>query len=66
MSTALLFEHHADGLGRDRHWPANERDHELTLASVLVLPGALIAGVLGMNFRLGVFDTTPTSGWSWP
>lgn len=27
----------------------------LTLASVLLLPGALIAGVLGMNFKLGFF-----------
>jgi Mg2+ and Co2+ transporter CorA len=30
----------------------------LTLASVLILPGTLIAGVMGMNFRLGVFGTT--------
>ncbi len=30
----------------------------LTLASVLVLPAALIAGVMGMNFKLGVFQTT--------
>jgi magnesium transporter len=28
----------------------------LTLVSVLILPGALLAGVMGMNFRLGVFD----------
>ncbi|HXG76162.1 MAG TPA: CorA family divalent cation transporter [Gaiellaceae bacterium] len=29
----------------------------LTLASVLLLPGSLVAGILGMNFRLGVFET---------
>lgn len=29
----------------------------LTLASVLLLPGALIAGVMGMNFDLGIFET---------
>jgi Mg2+ and Co2+ transporter CorA len=28
----------------------------LTLASVLILPGTLLAGVMGMNFRLGLFD----------
>jgi magnesium transporter len=28
----------------------------LTLASVLILPGSLIAGVLGMNFKLGFFQ----------
>jgi len=28
----------------------------LTLASVLILPGTLLAGVMGMNFQLGVFD----------
>lgn len=28
----------------------------LTLASVLLLPGSLIAGIFGMNFRLGFFD----------
>ena len=28
----------------------------LTLASVLLLPGALVAGVLGMNFRVGLFE----------
>ena len=27
----------------------------LTLGSMLFLPGALVAGVLGMNFRLGFF-----------
>jgi Mg2+ and Co2+ transporter CorA len=28
----------------------------LTLASVLLLPGSLIAAVLGMNFRVGFFE----------
>lgn len=28
----------------------------LTLASVIVLPGALLAGIMGMNFRLGLFE----------
>ena len=28
----------------------------LTLASVLLLPGALIAGILGMNFKVGLFE----------
>jgi Mg2+ and Co2+ transporter CorA len=28
----------------------------LTLASVLLLPGALVAGVLGMNFKVGFFE----------
>lgn len=28
----------------------------LTLASVLILPGSLIAGILGMNFELGFFE----------
>jgi Mg2+ and Co2+ transporter CorA len=28
----------------------------LTLASVLLLPGALIAGVMGMNFRLPLYE----------
>ena len=30
----------------------------LTLVSVLLLPGALIAGVMGMNFKLGLFDNS--------
>jgi magnesium/cobalt transport protein CorA len=34
----------------------NEIMKVLTLASVLLLPGALIAGVMGMNFRLGLFE----------
>ena len=28
----------------------------LTLASVILLPGALIAGVMGMNFKVGLFQ----------
>jgi magnesium transporter len=36
----------------------NEIMKILTLASVLILPGAWIAGVMGMNFRLGVFNET--------
>jgi magnesium transporter len=35
----------------------NEIMKVLTLASVLLLPGALIAGVMGMNFKVGVFET---------
>jgi magnesium transporter len=34
----------------------NEIMKVLTLASVLLLPGALVAGVLGMNFRVGFFE----------
>ena len=30
----------------------------LTLASVLLLPGSLIAGILGMNFKLSLFENT--------
>jgi magnesium transporter len=30
----------------------------LTLASVILLPGALLAGVMGMNFKVGLFNTT--------
>jgi magnesium transporter len=37
----------------------NETMKVLTLGALLFLPGALIAGVLGMNFRVGLFDT----GW---
>jgi len=36
----------------------NEIVKVLTLASVLLLPGALVAGVLGMNFDLGIFENT--------
>jgi magnesium transporter len=35
----------------------NEIVKVLTLASVLLLPGALIAGVMGMNFKVGLFDS---------
>lgn len=34
----------------------NEIMKVLTLASVLLLPGALIAGVMGMNFKIGIFN----------
>lgn len=36
----------------------NEIMKVLTLVSVLFLPGALLAGVLGMNFQVGLFDQT--------
>jgi magnesium transporter len=29
----------------------------LTLVSVILLPGTLVAGVMGMNFEIGLFDT---------
>jgi magnesium transporter len=29
----------------------------LTLTSVILLPGALLAGVMGMNFKVGLFDS---------
>jgi Mg2+ and Co2+ transporter CorA len=35
----------------------NETMKVLTLVSVILLPGALIAGVMGMNFRVGLFRT---------
>ena len=28
----------------------------LTLTSVILLPGALLAGIMGMNFEVGIFD----------
>ena len=34
----------------------NEIMKVLTLASVLLLPGALIAGIFGMNFKVGLFE----------
>src|ERR671910_1532312 len=34
----------------------NEIMKGLTLTSVILLPGALIAGVMGMNFNVGLFD----------
>ena len=30
----------------------------LTLTSVILLPGALIAGLMGMNFKVGLFEVT--------
>jgi Mg2+ and Co2+ transporter CorA len=30
----------------------------LTLTSVILLPGALLAGVMGMNFKVGLFQNT--------
>jgi Mg2+ and Co2+ transporter CorA len=35
----------------------------LTLTSVILLPGALIAGVMGMNFKVGLFDN-PSLFWA--
>jgi magnesium transporter len=34
----------------------NEIMKVLTLTSVLLLPGALLAGIMGMNFKLGLFE----------
>lgn len=34
----------------------NEVMKTLTIVSLLLLPGTLLAGILGMNFRVGVFD----------
>jgi magnesium transporter len=34
----------------------NETMKVLTLVSVILLPGALIAGVMGMNFKVGLFE----------
>jgi magnesium transporter len=36
----------------------NEIMKILTLVSVLILPGTLLAGIMGMNFKLGIFDNT--------
>ncbi len=36
----------------------NEIMKVLTLSSVLLLPGALLAGVMGMNFKVGFFENT--------
>jgi magnesium transporter len=35
----------------------NEIMKILTLGSMVLLPGAVIAGVMGMNFKIGLFDT---------
>jgi magnesium transporter len=40
----------------------NEIMKVLTLVSVMLLPGALIAGVMGMNFKAGLFDN-PSHFW---
>lgn len=45
-------------LARGNH-RTNEVMKVLTLGALLFLPGALIAGVLGMNFQIGLFET----GW---
>ena len=34
----------------------NEIMKVLTLGTVLLLPGALIAGIMGMNFKVGIFE----------
>jgi magnesium transporter len=36
----------------------NEIMKVLTLTSVILLPGAVIAGVMGMNFKLAIFEAT--------
>ena len=41
----------------------NEIMKVLTLASVILLPGALIAGIMGMNFKVGLFDN-PNLFWA--
>ena len=48
-------------IARDGH-RTNEIMKVLTLTSVILLPGALIAGVMGMNFKVGLFDH-PTLYW---
>jgi Mg2+ and Co2+ transporter CorA len=42
-------------IARDGH-RTNKIMKVLTLTSVILLPGALIAGVMGMNFKVGFFD----------
>lgn len=42
-------------IARDGH-RTNEIMKVLTLTSVILLPGALIAGIMGMNFKVGLFD----------
>jgi len=44
-------------LARGAH-RTNEIMKVLTLASVILLPGALLAGVMGMNFKVGIFSHT--------
>ena len=36
----------------------NEIMKVLTLTSVILLPGALLAGVMGMNFKVSLFEAT--------
>jgi magnesium transporter len=48
-------------IARDGHH-TNEIMKVLTLVSVILLPGALIAGVMGMNFKVGLFDD-PSMFW---
>jgi magnesium transporter len=49
-------------IARDGH-RTNEIMKVLTLTSVILLPGALIAGVMGMNFKIGLFDE-PSLFWA--
>ena len=42
-------------IARSEH-RTNEIMKVLTLASILLLPGSLIAGVMGMNFKLAIFQ----------
>lgn len=42
-------------IARSEH-RTNEIMKVLTLASILLLPGSLIAGLMGMNFKLGIFQ----------
>ena len=42
-------------IARDGH-TTNQIMKVLTLVSVILLPGALVAGVMGMNFKVGLFD----------
>jgi Mg2+ and Co2+ transporter CorA len=42
-------------IARNEH-RTNEIMKVLTLASILLLPGSLIAGIMGMNFKLGIFQ----------
>jgi len=44
-------------IAREGHH-TNEIMKVLTLASVILLPGALLAGVMGMNFKVGLFEAT--------
>jgi magnesium transporter len=44
-------------LARTGH-ATNETVKILTLATVILLPGTLLAGILGMNFKVGLFAHT--------